>query len=305
MDSLKFILLSCAIPLYQCASHSDCDIKTQYFKVDRCCYKCGPGSYMVAECDTSEYSSCKPCLNDFYQPVWTKEDHCRKHSACDPAGGFEVIKAGDTLKDVECLCKEGKLCANRDCEVCKDDKICLPGQEVKIPGDQKHVETTCEDCKVGFYSNMTSSTEPCRKWVDCASLGLIEVKPGTSQTDAVCSVQLQVNTPYRAAVGCLAVLLIILIVLFICSRMGYLDQAIAAIRSQINKRMKPEGKDLERVAQETDVENDRMFRAVQEVGKDSHPSEEERQDQSGIPLRKDCDILEEGINGNAGRECMN
>ncbi|XP_041060490.1 tumor necrosis factor receptor superfamily member 5-like isoform X2 [Carcharodon carcharias] len=271
MDSLSFILLSCVIPLYLCDNPSNCDNETQYFKADKCCFKCGPGSFMKAECETSVYSSCDPCLSGFYQPVWTKEDHCRKHSACDSTGDFEVMKAGDQLKDIECLCKHGMHCPNKDCEVCEHDKMCPPGQGVKSPGDRKYQATICEDCELGFYSNVTSLTESCRKWLDCAPLGLRKVKLGTSQSDVEC---------------------------------GYLDQAWNLLQRQINRRRAPKEKHPERVAQETQLVgtpemeqggSNSLHTGVQEEGKESHPSEEEGQNQHGIT--RVSYITEQCVNG--------
>ncbi|GCB74450.1 hypothetical protein scyTo_0003540 [Scyliorhinus torazame] len=304
MDSLSFILLSCVIPLYLCDVPSNCDNNTQYFKADQCCYKCGPGSFMQAECKGSVNSHCIPCLSGFYQPLWTREDHCRKHSACDSAGGFEVIEAGNQLKDVECLCGHGMHCPNKDCEVCDPDKSCTPGQGVIIPGDRKNQATVCEDCKFGFYSNVTSLTEPCRKWTNCASLGLIEGNPGTSVNDVRCSVPLQNNESYKAAVICLALLLIIIIVLFICSRLGYLDQAWNLLQGQINRWRGQKEKDQERVAQETQLVgvpemeqggDNSVQTGIQEEGKDSHSPEEEGATQHGTS--KDCYITGQGANG--------
>uniref|UniRef100_UPI00398E7F87 tumor necrosis factor receptor superfamily member 11A-like n=1 Tax=Pristiophorus japonicus TaxID=55135 RepID=UPI00398E7F87 len=315
-DYLKEMMRRFHKQLYQCASPSDCDTKTQYFKADKCCFKCGPGSFMVTECESSVYSSCQPCSSGFYQSAWTKADHCSKHSACD-AGDFEVIKDGDLFNNVQCLCKEGKHCANTDCEVCRNDDKCKPGYGVKTPGDRKN-GTICEECKVGFYSNVTSSTEPCMKWAACAALGLMEATAGSAQTDVVCSVPLHDNGPLNAAVACLTVLLIILIVLFISSRMGFLDQAMDGLQKLWNRRREQKKEDPEKAAPEDGllnpvqvalVENgeiESLCRGVQEVGKDSHPSEEEQQDQPaqpGTPIEGDNCVSGHGTNGNAGREC--
>ncbi|XP_048464062.1 tumor necrosis factor receptor superfamily member 5-like isoform X2 [Rhincodon typus] len=220
MDSLTLILLSGVIPLYLCASSSDCDDKTQYFEGGKCCFKCGPGSFLAAKCNSNKYSSCEPCQRGFYQPVWTMEDHCQPHTVCDSKGGFEIMQVGDGVRNVQCLCKQGMHCPNKDCEICEHDTACPPGQGVKIPGDRKFQATTCEDCETGFYSNVTSLTEPCKKWMDCSSFSLIEVRAGTTQSDVECGIPYQSNESYKVAIGFLAVLLILCIALFICSRLG-------------------------------------------------------------------------------------
>ncbi|XP_043566091.1 tumor necrosis factor receptor superfamily member 5-like [Chiloscyllium plagiosum] len=308
MDSLTLILLFGVIPLCLCASPSDCDKKTEYFKDGKCCFKCGPGSFLVAKCNLSEYSSCRPCQHGFYQPAWTMEDHCQSHTVCDSTGGFEVVKTGDQLSDVECLCKQGMHCPNKDCEICHSDTACHPGEGVTIPGDRKFQETICEDCKNGFYSNVTSFTEPCKKWMDCSSLRLIEIRAGTAWSDVECGIPYQNNESYKVAIGFLAVLLILCIALFICSRLGYLDQVLGFIQ---RKKKKQEETDPERVVQEThpgdpvftpEMEQGgsiSMHLAVQEVGKDSRPSEEE-----GQTLLNTSGSSYDTANGNAGRRCL-
>ncbi|GCC31804.1 hypothetical protein chiPu_0010265 [Chiloscyllium punctatum] len=263
MDSLTLILLFGVIPLCLCASSSDCDKKTEYFKDGKCCFKCGPGSFLVAKCNLSEYSSCRPCQHGFYQPAWTIEDHCQSHTVCDSTG------------------------------------------------DRKFQETICEDCKTGFYSNVTSFTEPCKKWMDCSSLRLIEIRAGTAWSDVECGIPYQDNESYKVAIGFLAVLLILCIALFICSRLGYLDQVLGFIQ---RKKKKQEETDPERVVQEThpgdpvftpEMEQGgsiSMHIAVQEVGKDSRPSEEEGQtllNTSGSSYE-----FQDTANGNAGRRCL-
>ncbi|XP_020368703.1 tumor necrosis factor receptor superfamily member 5-like isoform X1 [Rhincodon typus] len=307
MDSLTLILLSGVIPLYLCASSSDCDDKTQYFEGGKCCFKCGPGSFLAAKCNSNKYSSCEPCQRGFYQPVWTMEDHCQPHTVCDSKGGFEIMQVGDGVRNVQCLCKQGMHCPNKDCEICEHDTACPPGQGVKIPGDRKFQATTCEDCETGFYSNVTSLTEPCKKWMDCSSFSLIEVRAGTTQSDVECGIPYQSNESYKVAIGFLAVLLILCIALFICSRLGYLDQVFDFIQRKKEN-------DPERVAQEThpgdpihspEMEQGgsiSMHAAVQEVGKDSRPSEEE-----GQTLLNTSDtsyVYGASANGNAGRVCV-
>lgn len=294
---------SFALQFCLCASSNNCDNETQYLKEGRCCFKCGPGSYLVHECSGSEkYSSCQPCTPGFYQREWTKGTHCNRHAACD-SGEFDVVKAGDLVNDVVCLCKEGKHCVNRDCEVCTRDDDCPPGSGVKTPGDRKYNGTVCEECKDGFYSNVSSSTEPCRKWISCASLGLIEAHAGSLKTDVVCSVPLQGTGCCRGAVISLALFLIIFIALFVCSVLGYLNTPVNAIRRLMNRG---DGEmDPERVAHEdrllhgVPMAESGLHTGIQEEGKDSRPSQEEEENHTATSIR----VIngDQDANGNAGR----
>ncbi|XP_078275358.1 tumor necrosis factor receptor superfamily member 5-like isoform X2 [Rhinoraja longicauda] len=257
---------------------------------------------MVRECSGTEYSACQPCTTGFYQREWTKGTHCNRHSACD-SGEFDVIKAGDQVNDVVCLCKEGKHCANRDCEVCRHDDVCPPGSGAKTPGDRKYNGTVCEECEDGFYSNVSSSTEPCRKWTSCASFGLIEAHAGSLKADVECSVPLHDTGCCRGAVIPLALFLIIFIALFVCSLLGYLNTPVNAIRRLMN-RGDGEG-DPQRGAQEAGLlhgiptAESGLHTGIQEEGKDSRPSEEEEENHVASPIG--MIICVQDANGSAGR----
>ncbi|XP_069740969.1 transcriptional repressor CTCF-like isoform X2 [Narcine bancroftii] len=289
---------------YLGAFSSSCDNKTQYLKAGQCCFKCGPGSYLVKECEGTQYSACQPCNSGFYQEEWNTEAHCKKHSPCAP-GEFDVIKPGDSVSDVVCLCNEGKHCVNRDCEVCRNDDVCPPGSGVRIPGDRRYNGTVCEECKEGFYSNVSSSVELCRKWASCASLGLIEAQPGTSRTDVVCSVQLQDSGCCTGTIIPLAVILAILLALLICSYLGYLNTAMDAIRGWMKRRDDEE--DPENVVAETELlhglptPESCLHTGIQEEGKDSHPSEEEQNQLASLRGREDF-VCRQDTNGSVGQQ---
>ncbi|XP_051887660.1 tumor necrosis factor receptor superfamily member 5-like [Pristis pectinata] len=304
MDWLVAFFCSAALPFCVYASSSNCDSETQYLKDGRCCFKCGPGSYMKKECNKTEYPACQPCENGFYQREWNRDAHCKKHSPCD-SGEFEVIKTGDSVNDVVCLCKEGKHCPNRDCEVCRDDDVCLPGFGVKTPGDRKYNGTVCEKCKEGFYSNVSSSTDPCKKWMSCAALGLIETKPGSSEADVVCSVPLQGDGCCKGAVIPLALILVIFVALFVCSQLGYLNTVKDAIRRRMTRGNEEE--DPENGIPEAELlhglptPESGLHAGIQEEGKDSHPSEEE-QNHVATPMAREDFMCGQDANGSAGRQ---
>ncbi|XP_059836304.1 tumor necrosis factor receptor superfamily member 5-like [Hypanus sabinus] len=304
MDWLLAFFWSVTLPFCISAPSINCDSETQYLKDDRCCFKCGPGSYMATECGLSQYPNCHPCENGSYQQQWNKDAHCKKHSSCD-SGEFEVVKAGDSISDVVCLCKEGKHCPNSDCEVCRDDEVCPPGSGVKIRGDRKFQGTVCEDCKEGFYSNVTSSIEPCREWMNCASLGLVEVQPGTSQNDVVCSVPLPSKGCCKGAVIPLALIIVVLIILFVCDRLGYLNAAKDAIRRRMTRGKEEEDVKgvacADRLLDGIPTPESGLHAGIQEEGKDSHPSEEE-QNHIATSIGREDFICGQDANGSTGRQ---
>ncbi|XP_072094523.1 tumor necrosis factor receptor superfamily member 5-like [Mobula birostris] len=295
---------SLTLPFCISAPSSSCDVETQYLKGGRCCFKCGPGSYMRSECNTTVYPDCHPCGNGTYQQQWNKNSPCKKHSSCDP-GEFEVIKAGDLISDVVCMCKEGKHCPNRDCEVCRDDDVCLPGSGVKTPGDRKYQGTVCEECKEGFYSNVSSSIEPCRKWTNCTSFGLIEAQPGSSKADVVCGVPLPNNGCCKGAIIPLVLITIVLIILVVCSQLGYLNAAKEAIRRRMTRgREEEDPKDAAQIGRLMDgvpTPESGLHAGIQEEGKDSHPSEEE-QNHIATSIRREDFKCRQDANGSTGRQ---
>uniref|UniRef100_A0A4W3JQ78 TNFR-Cys domain-containing protein n=1 Tax=Callorhinchus milii TaxID=7868 RepID=A0A4W3JQ78_CALMI len=149
----------CLIRLYHCVSSSDCNNETEYYSNGKCCFKCGPGSYMAADCKEAKYSSCHPCLHGFYQDAWTREGHCRAHSSC-PEGDFERIEDGNLFQNVKCLCVKGKHCANKDCEICITDTSCLPGSGVTTLGKCVLLPWSCSSAWLSG-SSLTSESEGC------------------------------------------------------------------------------------------------------------------------------------------------
>ncbi|XP_007910550.1 tumor necrosis factor receptor superfamily member 5 [Callorhinchus milii] len=276
----------CLIRLYHCVSSSDCNNETEYYSNGKCCFKCGPGSYMAADCKEAKYSSCHPCLHGFYQDAWTREGHCRAHSSC-PEGDFERIEDGNLFQNVKCLCVKGKHCANKDCEICITDTSCLPGSGVTTLADRRNLDSVCEKCPAGHYSNVTSSTEPCKQWLNCSAMGLVENIPGSSVADAKCRDPSQGGAEYRAAVGVLAVVAVSLLVLLILSQLGYLGKGVQAIWSQCLTKPQPEDREQENGVQESClITCDESTDPVQEVGKDSHCSEEEHLPTTCYPVER-------------------
>ncbi|XP_026508523.1 tumor necrosis factor receptor superfamily member 5 [Terrapene carolina triunguis] len=47
-------------------------------------------------------------------------------------------------------------------------------------------DTVCVPCEHGSFSNISSTSEPCRPWTSCETLGLVQKVPGTNRLDVAC-----------------------------------------------------------------------------------------------------------------------
>ncbi|XP_007910556.1 tumor necrosis factor receptor superfamily member 5 [Callorhinchus milii] len=202
------LLLIPTMQLYFCESSAKCNSLTQYYKVARCCTKCPPGSYMEKECTRKVETDCRGCEPHHYQSDWNMLDHCRRHTNCDPNGGFETDSEGDTTHNTVCRCAVGKHCANKDCEVCMDD---TPNEELVAPDDHWPKDTECKPCQPGFYSDVSCAVAPCKPWTDCGPKG--QLKPGNTTSDVICNPDTVLSAGITAAivVGVLLVVLVALI----------------------------------------------------------------------------------------------
>ncbi|XP_067904210.1 tumor necrosis factor receptor superfamily member 5-like [Heterodontus francisci] len=181
------ILVCCILCLFQCCqivSSNTCDNRSQYSKFGKCCSKCPPGTYTSSECTDAKDSDCQPCGPDYYQSEWNKLDHCQMHKSCNNNGGFEVEKPGTSTSDTICRCQVGKYCINKDCEICKDNEVCEPGSGVIYKEDGGFARQVCVKCEAGYFSNVSSDLEPCRKWSNCGLLQMLE--NGTTTKDVKC-----------------------------------------------------------------------------------------------------------------------
>ncbi|XP_014385124.1 PREDICTED: tumor necrosis factor receptor superfamily member 11A [Myotis brandtii] len=78
---------------------------------------------------------------------------------------------------------------SEDCDCCRRNTECAPVGGARHPV-QLNKDTVCEPCLVGYFSDAFSSTEKCKPWTNCTSLGQMEVRHGTNKSDVVCSYSL-------------------------------------------------------------------------------------------------------------------
>eukprot|EP00058_Branchiostoma_floridae_P012069 XP_002597557.1 hypothetical protein BRAFLDRAFT_82338 [Branchiostoma floridae] len=145
---------------------------------NRCCTsKCGPGTYIVQSCSygNPEDTVCEDCGVDYYNP-YPDQFHCRRKDLCTKENE-EIKIPGNSTADNECQCKIGFH--NNVAELCLNGPVCPPGSGATRTGE-------CETCPHGTFSNLTSHVQPCILWQSCGMFGFLQLRPGTSTSDAVC-----------------------------------------------------------------------------------------------------------------------
>ncbi|KAM8782495.1 tumor necrosis factor receptor superfamily member 11A isoform 2-T2 [Rhynchonycteris naso] len=162
-----------------------CASEKQYQHFGRCCSKCEPGTYMSSKCTTTSDSVCLPCGRDEYLATWNEEDKCLLHKVCDTGKALVAVEPGNRTAPRRCACTTGYHWSE-DCECCRRNAECAPGFGARLPV-QLNRDTVCEPCLVGYFSNALSSTEKCKPWTNCTTLGKTEARHGTDKSDVVCS----------------------------------------------------------------------------------------------------------------------
>ncbi|XP_030389360.1 tumor necrosis factor receptor superfamily member 5 isoform X2 [Gopherus evgoodei] len=159
---LLCLLGGCLLRHWASGSDFNCTAK-QYQHDDRCCNRCEPGLKLLSDCTASQNSVCEPCEERHFQSGWTREKHCTPHKSCDHNAGLETRSRGDAKHNAECQCQQGMYCSSPDCQTCLNITACRPGEGVARKADNLS-DTTCEPCKHGTFSSISSASEPCRPW---------------------------------------------------------------------------------------------------------------------------------------------
>ncbi|KAM5303931.1 tumor necrosis factor receptor superfamily member 11A isoform 1-T1 [Glossophaga mutica] len=166
-----------------------CASERHYEHSGRCCRKCEPGTYMSSKCTATSDSVCLPCGRDEYLDTWNEEEKCLLHKVCDTGKALVAVVPGNRTAPRRCACTAGYHWSE-DCDCCRRNAECAPGFGARHPV-QLNRDTVCEPCLAGYFSDSLSSTEKCKPWTNCTSLGATEARHGTNQSDVVCSSSLQ------------------------------------------------------------------------------------------------------------------
>ncbi|XP_058245660.1 tumor necrosis factor receptor superfamily member 14-like [Hemibagrus wyckioides] len=159
--------------------------RAEYEINKECCPMCAPGSHVYRHCTEFVSTTCVPCVDSF-----TSEPNgllkCLSCAVCDPGQGLRVKTACTRISDTVCEPLEGFYCTNYEkgsCTQAVEHKKCSAGQYINQKGTADK-DTECAGCKNGTYSD--GSLENCKQHTKCKDLGLGEIKPGSSTSDAEC-----------------------------------------------------------------------------------------------------------------------
>ncbi|XP_050748620.1 tumor necrosis factor receptor superfamily member 11A [Gymnogyps californianus] len=192
-----------------------CESEQHYEYSGRCCTKCEPGRYMSARCTGTSDSVCQPCGPNEYMDVWNEEDKCLLHKICDQGKALREVNPGNSTFQRQCACTMGYHW-NEDCDCCQRNSICPPGFGVEHPVQQDK-DTMCIPCPRGYFSKVASSTDECKSWTNCTSLGMAEIAPGTDKSDAVCAEQ---KMPEPSEDRTNRILYVLIVILFFVALIG-------------------------------------------------------------------------------------
>ncbi|XP_043351846.1 tumor necrosis factor receptor superfamily member 5 isoform X2 [Dermochelys coriacea] len=187
------LLGGCLLTHWASGSNLNCTPE-QYQHDGRCCSRCGPGDKLLSDCTASKNTDCGACEAGHFQSSWTKERHCTPHRSCDHNAGLLTRSPGDTKHNAVCECLQGMYCSSPDCQTCLKITNCRPGEGVARKADN-FSDTACVPCEHGSFSNTSSTSEPCRPWTRCETLGLVLKTTGTNLSDVACG-------KCQAACGC-------------------------------------------------------------------------------------------------------
>ncbi|XP_006837641.1 PREDICTED: tumor necrosis factor receptor superfamily member 11A [Chrysochloris asiatica] len=162
-----------------------CTSERHYEHFGRCCNKCEPGKYMSSKCTTTSESICLPCGPDEYLDTWNEEDKCLLHQVCDTGKALVAVEPGNRTAPRRCACTSGYHWSD-DCTCCRRNAECAPGFGAQHPL-QLNKDTVCKPCLAGYFSETFSSTDKCKPWTNCTTLGKTEKHRGTEKSDVVCS----------------------------------------------------------------------------------------------------------------------
>ncbi|KAK2898501.1 hypothetical protein Q8A67_009919 [Cirrhinus molitorella] len=144
---------------------------------------CDPGKRVYRHCDEYTSTTCDSCLMMTYTNAPNGLTQCLPCSVCDTSNGLRVKQPCTLISNTVCEPLPGYYCVDilLKCRKAIKHSTCPPGQYVNQTGTE-FVDTVCEDCPAGSYSNGTH----CKLHTKCESLGKTTVKAGTKMNDAEC-----------------------------------------------------------------------------------------------------------------------
>ncbi|KAG9283285.1 tumor necrosis factor receptor superfamily member 11A-like isoform X1 [Astyanax mexicanus] len=218
--------------------------QTQYLKDNKCCNKCGPGSFLITECSGNADTICRQCGKNEYQSEYTTDKRCIPQKFCDDGKGFYRPTPSSTTELEPCRCKDGFQCHPLNCEFCEPIPSCPAGQGLKEVNGKKF----CKECRYGYFSD-SNVAEPCKMWTNCKSIGKTEEKPGSTKKDVTCGPPFEIQPVPPTSWAVVAVPCVI-IVIFVIILSCYKDK-LNILSGKVNLRTCIQNIKRSRIQQET------------------------------------------------------
>ncbi|XP_030043258.1 tumor necrosis factor receptor superfamily member 5 [Microcaecilia unicolor] len=158
--------------------------RNEYLVNGRCCLMCPAGSHKLKDCTDSANTQCETCENGTYMEHENSFSKCQPCSHCQ---GFHFSEAShcNQTHDALCQCSQGFYCSLRSrgtCELCNHLSSCGVGFGV-LKRATSWVDTVCQICQTGTFSNVSDTSSPCLNHTKCPVLKF----HGTNTTDSVCA----------------------------------------------------------------------------------------------------------------------
>ncbi|XP_019367213.1 PREDICTED: tumor necrosis factor receptor superfamily member 14 isoform X2 [Gavialis gangeticus] len=190
----------------------------EYVVHGECCPMCSPGQRVQKHCSNFSSTTCIPCVGNTYTDHPNGLEECRRCKFCDEELKLIIKEKCTYTRNTVCGCRVGYFCRvfhDEDCEMCQKQTICPPGFRLSIPGTATS-DNVCEICPKGTFSAANMS-KVCTPWTRCEDSGMVEVKAGTSASDAGCGSR-DFVTAVTVTGFVILVLLLISVAVFFCWR---------------------------------------------------------------------------------------
>nr|XP_012616081.1 tumor necrosis factor receptor superfamily member 3 isoform X4 [Microcebus murinus] len=178
------------VPPYSSGNQTCRDQEKEYYelKLQVCCSRCPPGTYVSAKCSRSRDTVCTTCAENSYNEHWNYLSFCQLCRPCDPVMGLEEAAPCTNKQKTQCRCQPGMFCAAwaLECTHCELLSDCPPGTEAEFKDAGGEATNNCVPCKAGHFQNTSSPSARCQPHTRCEDQGLVEAAPGTAQSDRSC-----------------------------------------------------------------------------------------------------------------------
>lgn len=215
---------------------------------------------------------CEPCGENEYQDTYTTESKCKRQPYCDPNKNFNrAAHLGKNIK-TNCECKQGFHCSGPQCMTCVPHTVCPPGEGATTEGNHL-LDTVCEECPDGTFSNESSWSSACKAHTECGNDYHIK-EAGTSTSDNICEMNSRTHMIVGLVLGIIAVLGIVAVI--VCCKGGCAGGKLRKFKYHFKPKAEEEKEQLRDVrVMANPTEEESVFHPEEEEPIVSTPEENE------------------------------